>query len=72
MLILSRKLGESIVIDGRVSVSVVRMEKDVVKIGIDAPEKCPSTARNYMMKSPHLTPVLRLSTLIARNLLLKK
>lgn len=41
MLILSRKLGESIVIDGRVSVSVVRMEKDVVKIGIDAPREMP-------------------------------
>jgi len=41
MLILSRKLGESIVIDGRVNVSVVRLDKDIVKIGIDAPRTVP-------------------------------
>ena len=37
MLILSRKPGESIVIDGRIHVKVVRIEGDVVKIGIEAP-----------------------------------
>jgi carbon storage regulator len=37
MLILSRKPGESIVIDGRIHVKVVRVEGDVVKIGIEAP-----------------------------------
>jgi carbon storage regulator len=37
MLILSRKMGETVVIDGRIRVKVVRMEGDVVKIGIDAP-----------------------------------
>jgi len=37
MLILSRKAGETVVIDGRIRVKVVRMEGDVVKIGIEAP-----------------------------------
>jgi carbon storage regulator len=37
MLILSRKTGESLVIDGRIRVKVIRVEGDVVKIGIDAP-----------------------------------
>jgi carbon storage regulator len=41
MLILSRKTDESIVIDGRVIVKVVRVEGDVVKLGIDAPEHVP-------------------------------
>lgn len=41
MLILSRKLGESIVIDGRIHVKVVRIEGDVVKIGIEAPPAVP-------------------------------
>jgi carbon storage regulator len=37
MLILSRKPGESIVIDGRVIVKIVRVEGDTVKVGIEAP-----------------------------------
>lgn len=41
MLILSRKSGESIVIDGRIRVQVVRVEGDVVKLGIVAPSEVP-------------------------------
>ena len=37
MLILSRKLNESIVIDGRIVVKVLRIDKDTVKLGIQAP-----------------------------------
>ena len=31
------KIGESIVIDGHIRVQVVRVEGDVVKLGIEAP-----------------------------------
>ena len=41
MLILSRKANESIVIDGRIVVKIVRLEGDVVKLGIDAPGDVP-------------------------------
>ena len=41
MLILSRKLNESIVIDGRIVVKVLRIEKDSVKLGIQAPPEVP-------------------------------
>jgi carbon storage regulator len=41
MLILSRKPGESIVIDGRIEVKIVRVEGDVVKVGILAPVDLP-------------------------------
>lgn len=37
MLILSRKPGETVVIDGRIRVKVIRVEGEVVKIGIEAP-----------------------------------
>ncbi len=41
MLILSRKSGESIIIDGRIHVKIVRVEGDVVKLGIEAPADVP-------------------------------
>ena len=41
MLILSRKPGECIVIDGRIKVTVVRVEGEVVKVGIEAPLEVP-------------------------------
>ena len=41
MLVLSRKTNESIVIDGNVTVSVLRVDHDNVRIGIDAPMEIP-------------------------------
>ena len=41
MLILSRKLNESIVIDGRIIVKILRIERDTVKLGIQAPTELP-------------------------------
>lgn len=38
MLVLTRKLGESIFIDGKTKVSVVEVKGGSVKIGIDAPD----------------------------------
>ncbi len=41
MLVLSRKLNESIIIDGNVTVSVLRVDNDNVRIGVDAPLEIP-------------------------------
>jgi carbon storage regulator len=41
MLILSRKVGESVVIDGRIVVKIVRLDGDIVKVGIEAPSDVP-------------------------------
>lgn len=41
MLILSRKPGESIVIDGRIVVKIIRLDGEVVKVGIEAPVEVP-------------------------------
>jgi len=41
MLILSRKVGQSIVIGGNITVKVVRVDGDQIKLGIQAPENIP-------------------------------
>jgi len=41
MLILSRKINETIVIDGCILVRVVRVDGEVVKLGIQAPKDIP-------------------------------
>ena len=41
MLILSRKLNECIVIDGKIIIKVLRLDKDTVKLGIQAPTEMP-------------------------------
>ena len=41
MLVLSRKLGESIVINGGVTVYVIEVRGKVVRLGIDAPKAIP-------------------------------
>ena len=41
MLVLSRKISESIVIDGRITVKVIRLDGEVVKLGIEAPADVP-------------------------------
>jgi len=41
MLILSRKTNESVVIDGRITVKIMRVDGEVVKIGIEAPKDVP-------------------------------
>ena len=38
MLVLRRKVGESIILDGVISVSVLAVEGERVKIGISAPQ----------------------------------
>lgn len=37
MLVLSRHLGESIIIDGKIRVTVVKIGDDKIRLGIEAP-----------------------------------
>jgi carbon storage regulator len=67
MLILTRKVNESIIIDGRILVRVVRIEGGVVKLGIQAPEDVPvhrqevydeiqKANQEALIKRPHALP----------------
>ena len=38
MLVLSRKTNESIVIDGKIFLNILRLEGDSVKVGVNAPK----------------------------------
>lgn len=40
MLVLSRKIGEKIIADGNIEISVLRISGSRVKIGIKAPADC--------------------------------
>ncbi|MFO0961004.1 MAG: carbon storage regulator CsrA [Isosphaeraceae bacterium] len=41
MLVLTRKLNEKIVINGNIVITVVRIDKNQVRIGIEAPNSVP-------------------------------
>jgi carbon storage regulator len=49
MLILSRKYGESVVIDGGITVTVIKMKGNVVQLGFDAPKEV-SIRRSELQK----------------------
>ncbi|WP_422930404.1 carbon storage regulator CsrA [Singulisphaera sp. PoT] len=41
MLVLSRKLNEKIVIDGNIVITVVKIDRNQVRLGIEAPGQIP-------------------------------
>ena len=76
MLVLARKLGESIVIGDDITVKIISIEKGVVKLGIDAPRDI-SIVRNELLedikdsniaasKEPKLDDLSQLSKIIKK------
>ena len=55
MLVLRRKVGESIILDGVISVSVLAVEGERVKIGITAPPDV-TIVREELLKSSSQAP----------------
>ncbi|MBN2477444.1 MAG: carbon storage regulator CsrA [Pirellulales bacterium] len=41
MLVLSRKVGEKILIGDKIAITVVRVAQGIVRIGVEAPEELP-------------------------------
>ena len=51
MLVLTRKANESIVVDGRITVTILRVRGQVVRVGIDAPRDV-SITRTELLEGP--------------------
>lgn len=49
MLVLARKLDETIIIDDNITVKIISIDKGVVKLGIDAPKEI-SIIRNELLE----------------------
>jgi carbon storage regulator len=56
MLVLSRKLNEKIVIDGEIVVTVVKIDRNQVRIGIEAPGHVP-VYREELLRDDHYAAV---------------
>jgi carbon storage regulator len=66
MLVLSRKVGERIVIDGGIEVVVLAVEGNRVRLGIEAPRDCPIVRGELLpASSPNVPPASILPTLVA-------
>lgn len=50
MLILTRKLGESIIIDEDVQISVIEINKNNIKIGVNAPKELTIYRKEVFLK----------------------
>ena len=81
MLILSRKSGESIVIDGQIVVKMVRVEGDVVKLGIEAPSEVPVHRKevyeeiqrsNQQALTKQSTPLPKLAGAVRKKIICQK
>jgi len=62
MLVLSRKLGEKIVIGDNIVVTVVKIDRNQIRIGIDAPSDVPvyreEIAPQRIAREPRLSSAL--------------
>jgi carbon storage regulator len=56
MLVLSRKVGEKILIGDNISVTIVRVAQGTVRVGVDAPQELPivrEEIKDQQQAAPH-------------------
>ena len=63
MLVLSRKAQESIIVNGNIKITVVRIDRNQVRIGIEAPTEIPIQREELLLADRHARAE---STLVTR------
>ena len=58
MLVLSRKTAESIVIDGQITVTLMAIDGNRVRLGIEAPREVPIVRTELKFRSPDGVPAV--------------
>lgn len=72
MLVLTRRVNETIVIDNRIKVTVISIEEDKIRLGIDAPQEVPVVRQELLTAVADENRAAARTTVIAgRNLPLK-
>lgn len=59
MLVLTRRLGETIVIDGEISITVVAVQGDRIRIGVTAPRNMTVDRQEVHERRTACVPVLK-------------
>ena len=56
MLVLTRKLGEKVIIGDNIVVTIVRLSDNKVRLGFEAPKEI-NVARSELLNAPHRDPL---------------
>ncbi len=56
MLVLSRKLGEKIIINENISITVVEIDRGKIRLGIEAPRDIPIFRQELLANPQNTTP----------------
>lgn len=71
MLVLSRKIGESLIIDGDIEVTILDVANDIVKVGIKAPKEV-GILRKELYAEVEKTNVSAETSMISKEELIKQ
>ncbi|AOQ23400.1 Carbon storage regulator [Moorella thermoacetica] len=67
MLVLTRRVNEAVIIDNRIKITVVAIEDDKIRLGIDAPPEVPIVRQELLAAVADENKAAARTTVIAGN-----